>query len=299
MYQKAKLSLAVILWTGLASASPIVYVFNGSNQFGKIDVATGAFIQIGPIAPDGTEGLAPGPNGSLLTLAFSGNLDSINPGTGVLTVIGATGLDDCSTPTSPCGPTSGSTLGNLGSALYAVDFANNLYNINPATAKATLIGSTGIPALPFIPLSNNPDGTFNAYDETLFSASGKLYATFDAFTVDPANNFALGLVIAPELYQINPLTGHALAIAPTAVGIGGVATVNGTAYAFDDATGEILTLNLTNGLTTFAGNFDPDAGIIDTAFASVPEPASFALSGIGLVAIVLRRRIVLLARKLM
>ncbi len=80
--QKLMLSLALVLFTVPASADSLVYVVNGNNQFGTIDLATGAFRQIGPNGP-GNGGLAPGPNGSLLTLTFSGNLDSINPATGV------------------------------------------------------------------------------------------------------------------------------------------------------------------------------------------------------------------------
>lgn len=84
-----------------------------------------------------------------------------------------------------------------------------------------------------MPLSDNPDGTFNAYDQTLFSAGGNLYATFDAFTVDPANNFALGILISSELYRIDPATGHAIGSAAIPAGIGGVAAVNGVGLQFD------------------------------------------------------------------
>ena len=69
-------------------------------------------------------------------------------------------------------------------------------------------------------------------------------STFAAFTVDPANNFAIGLVISPELYQINASTGHAMALGPTALFLGGVATENGTAYAFINVTNEIHRLDL-------------------------------------------------------
>ena len=194
--QKSIVSLALVLLTVPASASPIMYIVNGS-QFGTIDVSTGTFNQIGPNMPEGTEGLVQGQNGSLLTLAFSGNLDSINPATGATSVIGPTGLADCSNfPVSPCGPTSANDLGQFGGTIYATDFANNLYTVNPATAAATLIGPTGIPGLSFIPLSTNPDGSFNAYDETLFSTAGKLYVTFDTLTFNPLTSTP---VIPPHL----------------------------------------------------------------------------------------------------
>jgi hypothetical protein len=77
-----------------------------NQQFGTVDLGTGAFQQIRSDAGQEYRGLVPVSNGSLLTLGFDGNLTSINPVTGLRTVIGPTGLSDCSTPSSPCGPRS-------------------------------------------------------------------------------------------------------------------------------------------------------------------------------------------------
>ncbi len=171
--------LALVLLPASASASPMVYVITGAQQFGTVDLGTGAFRQIGPDMPEGSDGLVPGPKGSLLTLTFSGNLDSINPATGVTTVIGPTGLGDCTfpPPASPCGPTSASNLGGFGGALFATDLANNLYTVDPLTGAAKLLGPTGIPPLPFQLLSTNPDGSTNVFDQTLFG-SGKAVRNF-------------------------------------------------------------------------------------------------------------------------
>jgi hypothetical protein len=280
-------SLALVLFSVPASADSMVYIVNG-QQFGTVDLNTGAFSQIGPGTPEGTDGLVPGPNGSLLTLAFSGNLDSINPATGAVSLIGATGLADCSMPSSHCGPTSANTLGRLGGTIYATDLENNLYMVNPVTGAATLIGPTGIPAVPAIPDSTNPDGTFNAFDSSLFGAGGNLYATFDAITINPSP-FTVTPVISPDLYQINPLTGHATLIGPTALTLGAAADVNGTVYAFENMTSQVVTLNLANGNASFVGNFDPSAGIIDGA-TPVPEPASIVLTVLGIAALAIRRR---------
>src|SRR5437879_10207635 len=86
------------LFTVAGSADPIAYVVTGAQQLGTIDLSNGTFTQIGPNTPEGETGLVPGPNGSLLTLTFAGNLVAIDPTTGVTTLIGATGLDDCSAP---------------------------------------------------------------------------------------------------------------------------------------------------------------------------------------------------------
>lgn len=282
-------SLALVALTVPASAGSLVYVVNGppsgGGQFGTIDLATGAFKQIGPNTPEGSTSLVPGPNGSLYTFDFSGNLDSINPATGVTTRIGPTGLADCSAPpASPCGPHSANAFASVGGQLYVTDFANKLYRVNPGTGAATLIGSTGIPEVPFKPLTVNPDNTFNAFVEGMFSAHGNLYTTFNAFTVDPKTFTTASVVIPPELYQIDPTTGLATLIGKTDLTLGAVAEVNGTAYAFNIGEREIVTLDLTNGHSSFVSNFDPALGIVSGATAATPEPASLALVGIGTLA---------------
>ena len=156
MPSKSIISLTFFVIRSCASADPLIYVIGGigtanQGQFGTVDIATGAFQQIGPNTPEGPFGLAAGPNGSLLTLTYSGNLDSINAATGVTTLVGPTGFADCATPASPCGPTTGGTLGGLAGKIYATDFQNSLYLVNPLTGAATLLAHTGIPAIPFLP----------------------------------------------------------------------------------------------------------------------------------------------------
>jgi len=86
-----------------------------------VDLGTGAFQQIGPTEPDGYFGLAPGLNGSLVSLTYAGNLDSINSATGVPTRIGPTGLGNCMIPAASCGPTSAFSLGAFDGTIYATD----------------------------------------------------------------------------------------------------------------------------------------------------------------------------------
>jgi hypothetical protein len=292
-HQKLLVSLALVFCAASVSAGASVYIVNGSQQFGAVDLGTGAFQQIGPNGPqtpDGYLGLMPGPNGSLLTLTYSANLDSINPATGVATLVGATGLSECTTPASPCGPTTILTAGASPGKFYATDVQNRLYGINPLTGAAALIGSTGIPPVPFIPGSSNPDGTVNFYDQVLFEAGGRLYSTFDAVTFDLTSFAVADVLVAPDLYQIDSSTGLAMLIGPTALGIGGVANVNGAYYAFNDMTNQVLALDIANGNTTFVSNFDPAAGVVQ-GVSPVPEPASIALAGIGIIAFgVCRRR---------
>ena len=85
------ISLAFLSLGVSAHAGTLVYAVSLFGPFGTIDVSTGTFNQIGPALSDPLGGLVFGPNG-YLGVSFSGNLDSLNPATGGVTVIGATGL---------------------------------------------------------------------------------------------------------------------------------------------------------------------------------------------------------------
>ena len=134
----------------------------------------------------------------------------------------------------------------------------------------------------------NPDGSFNFYDENLFDVAGKLYANFDAGILHPATS-ANTTVISPALYQLDPITGHATKVASTDLGLITLINLDGTVYGFNGATSQIVTVNVMNGDTTFVSNIDPAAGLIGGAAAAVPEPASLALAGIGIGAILVSR----------
>lgn len=295
-HHKFAIALTLALTNPGAKADPIVYAFGDSGQFGTVNLSTGAFTSIGPGLPVATGGLVQGSNGNLLTLGFEGNLYSINPATGGVSTVGATGLGDCTLPSSPCGPNSASILGKVGSKVYAVDIANNLYALNEGTGTSTLIGATGIPALPFIPHAAVPgdsDGSFYIYDETLFSYGGNLYANFDDGIFDPVT-FTPTPLTAPTLYRIDVTTGVAIALSPTDFGLAGITDLSGTLYAFSLPTSSVVTLDLTNGSTSYVADTDPAVGLIvgATPVPPVPEPESLVLVGTGLAALAggVRRR---------
>ena len=155
---KLIVSLALSVLAVSAGEDKAVYVVTGAQQFGTVDLTTGAFHQIGSGTPEPDANLVHGPNGILYSLGtISGSLVSIDIATGATTVIGPTGL--------------GAIIFDLAEAagkLYLTDLSNNLYSVNPATGVATLIGPTGIPPDPHVPFTFNPDGTFNLCDETLY-----------------------------------------------------------------------------------------------------------------------------------
>lgn len=258
------MSLCVALLTACATAAPIVYVVTQNQQFGTVDLATGAFHQIGTNTPEGQANLVWGPSGSLLSLTYSGNLESINPVTGQTTVIGQTGLGF-----------NAFDLAEVAGKLYATDFANNLYSVNPNTGVATLMGATGMPSDPAVPFTTNSDGTINLCDESLYGVGGTLYATFDSFTLDP-NSLSITPTVAPAIYSINPKTGAATFIANTDLNLGASVQVNGKFYAFKwvptgftafgpQIQSMIETLDLSNGGTSFVARVDPSAGGITGA----------------------------------
>jgi hypothetical protein len=276
--RKLSFSLALALFAASASAGSLVYVVTDSQQFGTVDLATGVFRQIGHDTPQPQASLVLGPGGSLFSLTFSGDLESINPATGATSVIGATGLGFAV------------DLAGIAGTLYATDSSGNLYTVNPATGATQLIGPTGIPAVP-----SNPADQF---EESLYGVGGKLYATFDAFTVDPTT-LNVTQVIAPALYQIDPSTGATTLVASTDPLLLASVDVNGTFYAFKGVPSgpftfsgsQVYTLDAASGNTSFVTDIgSPATGILGAA-PGVPEPASMALAGTGIVAIlVLRRR---------
>lgn len=258
------LTFALMLPAASATAQPLVYVVTVQQQFGTVDLSTGAFHQIGPNTPEGEANLVWAPDGSLLTITSSGNLDAINPQTGAVRVIGPTGLGF-----------NAFDLAEVDGKLYATDFSNNFYSVDPQTGAALLIGPTGIPPDPNVPFTFNADGTMNLCDETLYAVGGKLYATFDSFTIDPVS-LVVTPVVNDALYEINPQTGTATLIAPTILKLGASVEDEGRFYAFElvpvgftqfgpQAISQVVTLDRLNGQTNFVVSVDPAAGPISGA----------------------------------
>jgi hypothetical protein len=282
--------LVLTLLTAPASATPSVYVVNGSNQFGVVDLTRGGFHAIGGSEPEPQASLVQGTSGSLFTIGtISGNLESINPATGVTSTIGSFGL-----PFFPTGLSTAFGLAGVNGKLYLTDFSNNLYSVNAKTGAATMIGPTGMPPDPHIPFTTNPDGTINLCDEILYGVGGTLYSTFDSFTLNPNTGTISSVDVPPSLWRINPSTGVATLIGPTQMNLDGGVEVNGQFYAFylTGTVNQVVTLDLANGNTSFVADLDPSAGLVFGA-ASTPEPGTFLLLGTGLAGVsgLLRRRL--------
>ena len=139
-------------------------------------------------------------------------------------------------------------LGQVGGHLYATDFANNLYSVDPKTGAATLIGPTGMPPLEFAPPRANSDGTLDVVSESLGQLSRQAVREFRH-----CENQSRSGDVRPHhtggLYQIDPSTGMSTPIASVDSNITAMVNVHDTVYAFDAWTGEVLRLDMTTGLT--------------------------------------------------
>ncbi len=257
------------------------HVITVGSEFGTVDLRTGEFVPI-PVSPGLADlgigdGLVKGPRRSVLSLAFSGDLDEIDPLTGETSRIGATGFADCSAPGSYA-PNCANYIGEHDGRFYATDFAQNLYVVNPRTAGAKLIGPTDIPALTFAPFSENPDGSVNVFGESLFSARGKLYVYFSTLAVNFETDTQTPL-IPGAIYEVNPATGKTRVIASTASTLSSIVNVNDTIYAFDGFTGQVLVLDVATGHTIpvsvvhgSACDAGPPSCVIAGATAANPLP---------------------------
>jgi len=254
----------LVVGTVAHSSAPFVYVVTANQQFGTVNLATGAFYQIGPQTPEGQVNLVWGDDGSLYSLTIAGELETINPNTGQTTVVGQTGLYY-----------NAFSLAGARGRLYLTDFANNLYAVDPSTGSASLIRPTGMPADPNVPFTVNADGTINLCDESFYGLAGTLYATFDSFTFDP-NTLAMTPVVAPALYAIDPHTGTAARVASTILNLGATVESGGRFYGFKWVTtgftdagpqnrSQLVALDVTSGSVQPLVMIDPAAGGITGA----------------------------------
>lgn len=244
-----------------AKAAEIDAVFF-DNRFGTINDATGAFTHISdlPIAQAG--GIAYY-DGAVYVQDLQSNLITIDPVSGVSSVIGSSGLQL-------------SSVGFAGGldGLFEIDYMSNLYSIDPATGAARLVGATG--------LGPNDGGW-----DTSISDDG----TFLYFT-------AGGGGAVDELYRIDTKTGIGTDLGSTGVsGIAGSAIVNGNLELFQyHWNGDVdYIYSAAPGSTGFrAGSVLSvqvvDGGVVPGGFSAsgsqenggTPEPFSLLLMGSGL-----------------
>src|SRR5208282_852866 len=149
----AVLFIFLLVMAGLANCqTPAAYEFvGGSDNWGTIDLATGAFSQTGNTGALLT-GLGVGPGGLLYGgLDASGTLYQVNPANGNLTTVGTSSV-------------AYNDFGSTTDGVYALDTSLNLYSVNTTTGATTLIGPTGLKVNSTIGLSTG--------SETLYFTDG-------------------------------------------------------------------------------------------------------------------------------
>ena len=235
-----------------------------------------------------------------------GELYSIAPTTGAVTAIGEMGhtMND---------------IAMYNGVLYGVDATSTLYTINVTTGVTTAVGALGhvVNALTF----STSGVLYAAGGDTLYTVNTTTGATTTigngnggrggtAYTSSGDLEFYKGVLYLTSqggtggddrLFTINPSTGLAT---PVGASLGfadvfGLAQQNGILYAFTDtgsAGQSVLTINTTTGVGTKIATYTLGATPTNFGFdgttddADLPEPASFALVGLGLAAVVARFR---------
>ncbi len=254
----AAIALCVALGPGLAQAGSVVYVAGTGNEFGTLNLSTGAFTNIGTLNLPGNDaiyGMGFGSDGKLYGLDAStpnANLYQINTSNASTSLVGAIGQSAIDATSDANG------------VMYGLSFTanSNFFTLNPASGTTTtVVGATGIAGSGLMAVSANGSQIFAG-----------------------ATDATTGLT---DLYSINKLTGAATLIGNTGFYIGNGLFVNGTLYGFDYNSEAIVTINTTTGVATQVATYSLPGG--DTILASalapqaiVPEPSSIVM---GLIAI--------------
>jgi hypothetical protein len=201
---------------------------------------------------------------------FPNSLLRINPTTGATVLVGPTHLSRIFEGDIAFNLTNGRLYGIVENPDPS-SLVLNLFQINPATGAATVIGAL------------NTAAQTRDFSALAFNAAGTL------FTIDTSDSAALGHSV---LSTVNPNTAALLTSVTMNINLGQTAGLafdpaTGVAYLADgafDGTLKLYTLDTTTGVATAVGNLGNSGGLAGLAFITpVPEPATFEMILVSLV----------------
>src|ERR1039457_2215966 len=247
---------------------------------------------------------------NLTALVYLGNqiftFDSSNPGT-ILTSVGISGMQGSDTLVG---------IDYLGSTLYAIGSAGNLYTVNGTTGAATLVNHFGpLNGLYFgmdasaagIRIVSDADINLllNASTGAIISSTPTLTPTtlnIDAIASSGSTMYAVDSVAN----TLGILTGGTFATTgPMGYDVSGkngfdISTATGIAYFASAVSSSgldpnLYTINLATGFASLVGQIGPGEGtlIAGLTVTPVPEPGTTALAllgGAGMIALLRRRK---------
>jgi hypothetical protein len=247
--------LAIALGSVGANASPFAYESTSSDQWGTIDLGSGAFTQLGTSAGQ-LSGLGEVGGNIYGGVSGSSTLYRVNPTDGALTSIGSDlGISYFDT-------------GSTTSGLFSISFLNpsDLYQINPLTGTATDVGPLGI-----------------------------TIQTAGVLTGMSTNSSTLYIATGTDLYSVNTSTGQATLIGPTdGPQFGALVMLGGTLYGGAGPANRVYTLDISNGAASFVANVTGGAsefyGLAPLTATPLPSTWTMMLIGLAGVGLVTFRR---------
>ena len=241
------LSLFVLLT--LVPAENIAYADDlgyavASNQFGILNLSTGAFTSIGTMT-SALVGIGVGPGGVLYGAYVDGNVYRVDPSTAGLTLVGNNGL------------TMNDFTATSDGRLWAVNYGANLYQIDPTTGAATLIGPTGLAPL------NSPTS-----QSGIAGGVNQLFFNIAYYPFSPNDS---------TLYSLDLTNGSAVFIGTAMTGFPGgtaVGEVGGVVYDVISAVSplQLYSLDTTTGAATFLRTLDPALVSAVDQVSPIPSP---------------------------
>jgi alpha-tubulin suppressor-like RCC1 family protein len=218
----------------MTKANDIDYVVTYANDFGTLDLQTGAFTRLGSVngissGSGYVGGISRLPGGVIYGNDDSDNLVTINPITVTTTIVGNIG-------NSVLGP-----MIRADGTLFGLSQANNgLYTINPSTGTPTLVAIITGPTLAGVQIDLRFDSASHAY-----------------------------LLANNSIYTLNTATGATTLVGATGFNLYGLDYESSQLYGFTED-GKIIRINTTTGAGTLVATESQSSPVVTGATATSP-----------------------------